>query len=246
LTGHLPFYAETLVDLMAFILYEPIPRPTSFNPDLPPGIDSWWERAAARDPEQRFQSAKEMADQLGEVLGAAAVVGVPTARSRHRGSYPSINDQSGVIFAPAPTGERPTSPPTHRPSLVQSAPPTNPRLRVPVALSAVALLLSIGAIFGVWFRSKSAEPNPASYASVVPRDRPHVDAPANLPPAQSSVPPEVKEIPPVTPNVPSAESGREPEAPRTNSANARGSQQRAPVPRRAPLPDRRSGRDYGI
>jgi serine/threonine protein kinase len=103
LTGRLPFYSEALGELMALILYEPIPKPTSFNPNLPPGIDAWWKRAAARDREQRFQSAKEMADELGAVLGVGTIVRVPTVRPRHRSSYPSINDQSGVIIALAAT-----------------------------------------------------------------------------------------------------------------------------------------------
>ena len=100
LTGHLPFYNEALGELMGLILYEPIPKPTSFNPDLPLGIDAWWERAASRDREQRYQSAKEMADQLGAVLGVGTIVRVPTVHPRLRSSYPSVNEQSGVIIAP--------------------------------------------------------------------------------------------------------------------------------------------------
>ncbi len=37
----------------------------------PPGFDAFWARAADRDPARRFQSAKELADALAQVLAAA-------------------------------------------------------------------------------------------------------------------------------------------------------------------------------
>jgi serine/threonine protein kinase len=58
LTGRPPFESEALGELMGLILYEDLPKPTERNPELPPALDEWWQRAAARDPEERFQSAK--------------------------------------------------------------------------------------------------------------------------------------------------------------------------------------------
>jgi serine/threonine protein kinase len=168
LTGHLPFYSETLGDLMALILYEPIPKPTTFNADLPLGIDTWWERAAARDRTQRFQSAKEMADQLGQVLGIGTVVGVPTLQSRRRTSYPSINDQSGVIMAPAASAGAADFPifdaaRTKR-SFVQSA--LRGKRKVSSVVAVAVLLVLIGVILGFWSRGRSVGPSQATNASL--------------------------------------------------------------------------------
>ena len=40
---------------------------------VPPAFDAWWARAAARDPAQRFQTAKEFIEALGLALGVTAV-----------------------------------------------------------------------------------------------------------------------------------------------------------------------------
>jgi serine/threonine-protein kinase len=69
LTGQLPFESEGLGDVLAKIMYEPLPIPTRVKPDLPVTVDSWWQRAAAREPDHRFQTAKELADELAIALG---------------------------------------------------------------------------------------------------------------------------------------------------------------------------------
>ena len=100
LTGQLPFDSRALGELMGLILYEPIPKPSMFNAELPEGVDEWWLRAAARDRDQRFQSAKEMADSLGVVLGVRTTVHVPTVPPRRHGSIPFLNENSGLITSP--------------------------------------------------------------------------------------------------------------------------------------------------
>jgi serine/threonine-protein kinase len=69
LTGKLPFDGP-LGDLMMKIMHEPLPVPSRIAA-VPAGFDAWWARAANRDPERRFQSAKELAEALGVVLGAS-------------------------------------------------------------------------------------------------------------------------------------------------------------------------------
>lgn len=241
LTGHLPFYSETLGDLMALILYEPIPKPTTFNPALPLEIDTWWEHAAARDRTQRFQSAKEMADQLGKVLGIGTVVGVPTLQSKRRTSYPSINDQSGVIVAPtvpATAANLLTSKATRtKLSFVQSAPRATRKASsaVPVAI----LLVLIGAILGFWSRGRTAGPGHATSASVKSGEEAPKGSSAapNLP-----APPEpltVNSLPLVPPNVQSRRSPRDDEKTGVTSAIPSGSRKRLPVPVK-------QSKDYGI
>jgi serine/threonine-protein kinase len=49
------------------------PTPTRMRPDLPAGFDAWFRKALERDPADRFQTAKELADGLALALGAPPI-----------------------------------------------------------------------------------------------------------------------------------------------------------------------------
>ncbi|HEY3498686.1 MAG TPA: hypothetical protein VGK73_28540, partial [Polyangiaceae bacterium] len=68
LTGKRPFYSDGLGDLVLTICVRDLPVPSDVAP-VPLGFDEWFGRACARDPEQRFQSAREMTEALREALG---------------------------------------------------------------------------------------------------------------------------------------------------------------------------------
>jgi serine/threonine-protein kinase len=68
LTGRLAFDGESLGDIFARILVEPIPVPSHVAPELPPAFDAWFVRAVCRDPAGRFADAREMADALERAL----------------------------------------------------------------------------------------------------------------------------------------------------------------------------------
>ena len=68
LTGRRPFEADSLAELCAAVLYEPVPRITDLDGRFPAELEAWFERALARDPECRFQSARELADALADAL----------------------------------------------------------------------------------------------------------------------------------------------------------------------------------
>lgn len=106
LTGRPPFESEALGELMGLILYEDLPRLTQYNPELPATIDAWWERAAMRDRELRFQSAKEMADALGHALGLGKVISIPTIAPRR----PSMSDGTGSFPPATASGGFPAAP----------------------------------------------------------------------------------------------------------------------------------------
>jgi serine/threonine-protein kinase len=106
LTGRPPFESEALGELMGLILYEDLPRLTAHNPELPATIDAWWERAAMRDRELRFQSAKELADALGHALGVGKVVAIPTIAPRR----PSMSDGTGNFPTATSSGSFPPAP----------------------------------------------------------------------------------------------------------------------------------------
>src|SRR6185437_15631700 len=68
--GQLPFQSDSLGDLFMKIITESVPVPSQLG-RVPPGFDAFWARAAARDPDRRFQSAKELADALTLALGVS-------------------------------------------------------------------------------------------------------------------------------------------------------------------------------
>lgn len=68
-TGHLPFDSEGVGDLLIKIsLHHPRP-PSELVPDLPQAFDDWFEKASAKDPADRYQSARELAEALARAAG---------------------------------------------------------------------------------------------------------------------------------------------------------------------------------
>ena len=64
LTGHMPFDASTVNELIFRIVLEAPPPLASFVPDLDPDLAAIVERAMAREPGERFQSARSFHDAL--------------------------------------------------------------------------------------------------------------------------------------------------------------------------------------
>lgn len=66
----------------ASIATGPIPVPSHARQDLPPAFDAWFKKCLERDPANRFQSAKELADAFVESWGQRPVSSA---------SYPGLN-----------------------------------------------------------------------------------------------------------------------------------------------------------
>jgi serine/threonine protein kinase len=143
LTGKRPFYSDGLGDLVLAICVREIPQPSEIA-SVPIGFDAWWNRAVARDPEKRFQSAKELTDSLREALGieprevvreapnSAPEIRVTSAPQTDRDTPPTDPvpgmDESAVVAAAvrvhtgdvvephAPTLVAPPSPPAEAPA----------------------------------------------------------------------------------------------------------------------------------
>ena len=65
--GKRPFEGASHGELTLQIVIDPLPVPSQTT-RVPPGFDAWFERATARDPEKRFQSARELSEALRSVL----------------------------------------------------------------------------------------------------------------------------------------------------------------------------------
>ena len=79
LTGTRPFRADSIGELVLLVHSSTPPRITALAPSLPPAIDTWFARACAREPADRFASAGELASALGAAL--AGVAPAPVSRA---------------------------------------------------------------------------------------------------------------------------------------------------------------------
>ena len=68
LTGKLPFTGLADPEIMFKILREPFPLPSTVNPDCPPSLEYIVDRALAKNPDDRYQTAEEMAADLSTAV----------------------------------------------------------------------------------------------------------------------------------------------------------------------------------
>jgi eukaryotic-like serine/threonine-protein kinase len=68
-TARIPFEGEVLGDIVLKVCAAPMPTPSSYNANVPPGLDAWFARACNRDVSKRFQTAEEFAQSLNAVCG---------------------------------------------------------------------------------------------------------------------------------------------------------------------------------
>ncbi len=81
LTGQKPFSGESFGELVIAICTSSVPLPSK-SAQVPRGFDEWFVRGTQRDKTRRFQSAKEMADELSKIgAGGGANVGRPVMAS---------------------------------------------------------------------------------------------------------------------------------------------------------------------
>jgi uncharacterized protein YraI len=66
-TGRLPFVADTPLGMLHQHVYAPPPPPRSLKPDLPFAIEQVLSRALMKDPDERYQTAAEMAYDLEQI-----------------------------------------------------------------------------------------------------------------------------------------------------------------------------------
>lgn len=70
LTGVLPFQAESMATLMYKITNDPHPRIREFNASLPQEFEDFFEKALAKNADERFQSGAEFAQALKDTVRA--------------------------------------------------------------------------------------------------------------------------------------------------------------------------------
>ena len=104
----------------AAIATAPLPPPSKFRPDLPPTFDAWFRKALERDANKRFQTAKELADELARALDTPPISLVNVG--------PSPSQVELEVAAQLREAARSSSPPALDPRVASGAsqPPLEP------------------------------------------------------------------------------------------------------------------------
>lgn len=141
LTGRRAFPQENIAALAQAILHDQLPPVRALRPDADPALASVVERAMARDPKMRFQSASVM---RGSLAGHPPVASAPAG--------------TRLLDAPLP-------PMSLGPFTVPKGPTRRNKL---LALAAMVAALLLALILIVFDSPQTSAPQPATTTSVVP------------------------------------------------------------------------------
>ncbi|MBI4957129.1 MAG: serine/threonine protein kinase [Myxococcales bacterium] len=106
LTGELPYNGKSATDVIVKICTESFVPASRLVPELPEELDRFFDKALAREPGDRFASAREMAVAFMQLSSATlpGPMSMPGAMPGARTSYPSLPafTPSGLFAAAAP------------------------------------------------------------------------------------------------------------------------------------------------
>ncbi|MEZ4226830.1 MAG: protein kinase [Polyangiaceae bacterium] len=204
--GKKPFDSDAFGNLLLKICAHPLPVPSQWGP-VPGGFDAWFARAVNRDASQRFDTAKEAAEQLTAICGDVtspefdASARASAADARRPPAFAATNQPLSRTLDPVPT-----------------------RSAWPLLLGGVVLLGAVGA--GA-FALTRGDATPTADASALGAS---ASAVPETPPLPSSEAPEVTTADETLPDSPAAS------ATPPNSASSSPSPQPAAPPASKPAP----------
>ncbi len=196
-TGRVPFRAETPLAVLLKHVNDPLLPPRQIKPDLPPPVERVTLKALAKSPDDRFQSAQEMVDALGQAVVATTLeIASPLAAGAGEATTLIRSDRTppppaAETAQPAPVVEAAPLPPvadTAPPHSIEDAAPPPPavdrslprlepaaqaRARRPLLLVAggailLGLLLIAGLLFVPGLFDGEATPTALSQAQETP------------------------------------------------------------------------------
>jgi eukaryotic-like serine/threonine-protein kinase len=224
LSGRLPFAADTAISMVQMQISEPPTPIATFKPDLPPWCSAIVERALAKSPADRFQSAEEfraalLAAVTPQALGEMPTLATPTPPGLpydldgtlpHRTPTAATSTaMAGAMAATTPGGTpaiRPVMPPPPTPTGVPAAERTGTTVVLGrthlAAMGALLVVVAVGiaVLAFVALRGGSRSPTPAQVAEQLAAGASTPAAPAAdtaaTPPAPAPTAPPVPAPPP--------------------------------------------------
>lgn len=194
LTGRVPYQADTPMAVVIKHITDPIPLPRRMNPNIPETVERVLLRALAKDKNDRFVSAGEMATALRQAVqgldagvAAAPIPPDPEATVAHlvrpSPSAPPAQPRAAVPSAPPP-------PPAVVPAPKQRSTPWLPIIAGVAALAIGGLCVLAGLFY---FMSVEEVPGPTPTADigqviVVTGTATPIDTPTPVPPSPTATP----------------------------------------------------------
>jgi serine/threonine-protein kinase len=114
-TGKKPFTGESIIKSLHMVVYESAPPIADFNLSAPPDLQRIVRRCLAKDPDQRYQSIKEVAIELKDLRRELEGAGVDTTTAPPP-SRTTANAEATRSESVAPTNSSPSSLVQTRPS----------------------------------------------------------------------------------------------------------------------------------
>ncbi len=159
-SGRPPFEADSAMTLMMMHVHDPVPNPKALNPDVPDGLVAVINKALSKDPNNRYQTAAQMAGALRNLLSANPALSNATVLE----DGPMINradattvekpgDETFVVKRQAPTSSHSSSP---------SKPKTGISLPIIAAAAVIGLICVVGAGLFVANTLFGASPAPSA------------------------------------------------------------------------------------
>jgi serine/threonine protein kinase len=121
-SGHPPFQADSAMTLMMMHINDPVPDPKKLNPDVPDDLVAVIRRALAKNPNDRYQTAAEMASALRNISGrlksgVSAQMPAPAATMLEEIPKPVVSPEATFYEAPRATSDGTVVENATRPSL---------------------------------------------------------------------------------------------------------------------------------
>src|SRR5439155_8324809 len=140
-TGKKPFEGESVIKSLHMIVYEPAPSLADLNPSAPAELQRIVRRCLAKDPDERYQSIKEVAIELKDLRRELQVsVGIDTTVPPPVSSATALStSDSTVQSAAAPSG---SIPPTVSSAEYLVSRIKKHKLTVGIALAVLLVLIS--------------------------------------------------------------------------------------------------------
>src|SRR5437660_3594023 len=142
-TGKKAFEGESVIKSLHMVVYEPAPPIVDFNPSAPPELQRIVRRCLAKDPDERYQSIKEVAIELKELrrdVEDAGEFDTTVPPPPKFGVPPSGGTASSFQTLPPEGGTPSTHPPSSAEYIVSGI--RKHKLTVGVALAALLVLIS--------------------------------------------------------------------------------------------------------
>jgi serine/threonine protein kinase len=145
-TGQVPFDADTPFAIILKHINNPLPLPTTIKPDIPEAVERAILKAMSKNPDDRYQTAGEMAKAMREATGVTAdqtIAAMPITTITPAPRVKEVPVEPGLDRAPTPAPDRVTEAPAR-----EEPAQTLPKATV-AGLSISPLLLGIGGILVV-------------------------------------------------------------------------------------------------